>query len=160
MLLRKRKVTTEQSDNGWICFLCNSIFINPLSKGAKRKSFQLAEVNIPKYVLKWQHKQDPSWKQGLWEKHAETGAGREARAQAALWVPVDIPAPHTAQTHPQPPQQQQGTLGVRVAGGSRIVLDVLSTFDGMTGFNNLRLQQTYKCLHRHEDTGFFFQSKG
>lgn len=139
MLLRKRKVTTEQSDNRRICFLCNSIFINPLSKGAKRKSFQLAEVNIPKHVLKWQHTQDPSWKQCFWEKHAETRGGREARAPGTGSPGAgDNPAPCTAQSHPQPPQQQQGT-GVRAAGGSRIVLAVLSTSDGMTGFNNLPL---------------------
>lgn len=50
--------------------------------------------------------------------------------------PVDNPAAHTAQTQPQPPHQQQGT---RVTGGSRIVLAVLSTLDGMAGFNNLPL---------------------
>lgn len=151
MLLRKRKVTTEQSDNRRICFLCNSIFINPLSKGAKRKSFQLAEVNIPKHVFKMT---------------TQTGAQLKAEeAGRQLWqflgmgsrVPLDPPAPLTAQTHPQPPQHQQETQDVRAAGGIRIVLAVLSPFDGMTGFNtSLCLQQTHECPHRHRGVGFFF----
>lgn len=70
-------------------------------------------------------------------KRRQGGRGSGSSLARALCVPADIPAPHTAQTHPQP--LHQGTQGVGVAGGSRIVLAVLSTFDGMTGFNNLPL---------------------
>lgn len=135
MLLRKRKVTTEQSDNRRIRFLCNSVFINPLGKGAKRKSFQLAEVNIPKHVFKMTTQTGPQLKAVLLGKPCRGKRRLGSSLARALWVPLDIPAHPTAQTHPQPPQQQQGTQDVRAAGASRTVLAVLSTFHGMTGFS-------------------------
>lgn len=141
MLLRKRKVTTEQSDNRRIRFLCNSIFINPLSKGAKRKSFQLAEVNIPKHVFKMTTQTGPQLKAVLLGKPCREKRRLElwwllgSSLAWALWVPLDIPAPLTAQTHPQPPISKRGHK-MRAAGASRTVLAVLSTFHGMTGFNS------------------------
>jgi len=46
MLLRKRKVTTEQSDNKRIFFLCNSIFINLPTKGAKGNNFSSLKLRF------------------------------------------------------------------------------------------------------------------
>lgn len=157
MLLRKRKVTTEQSDNRRICFLCNSIFINPLSKGARRKSFQLAELNIPKYILEWQHKQDPIWKTCRKQRRQGGWGSSGSLARALLWTFLQL-TQHTATLSLPNSTKGQGLPGQQVeAGLSWLSFPPSMEWLGLT--TSLCLQQTHKCLHRHRDTGFF-QGKG
>lgn len=72
------------------------------------------------------HKQEEAGRLGLWQL---LGTGSLCACGYSC----------TSHSTDQPSASQQGTQGVGVAGGSRIVLAVLSTFDGMTGFNNLPL---------------------